>query len=89
MKSTHAALAVLAAVATVAAVVFAPCTSPRIRADPTKRRRGDRIFGHIASLKADGDTYEMRFDPAVHERRDGEHRCRRGRGRRARRAGPQ
>jgi len=25
---------------------------------------GDRMYGHIASLKPDGDEYRMRFDPA-------------------------
>ena len=65
MKSTHVALAVVAAVATVAAVVFATLYFTKDSGEAESAQAcGDRIFGHISSLKAEGDTYVMRFDPA-------------------------
>jgi hypothetical protein len=64
MKSTHVALAVAAAVATVAAVVFATLYFTEDSGGSEAQACGDRAFGHIASLKAEGDTYEMRFDQA-------------------------
>jgi hypothetical protein len=65
MKSTHAALAVLAAVATVAAVVFGTLYFTEDSGGSDEAQAcGDGIFGHIASLKADGNTHELRFDPA-------------------------
>ena len=64
MRSTHVALAVVAAIATVAAVVFAALYFTQDSGGQAEAQAcGDRIFGHIASLQAKGDTYEMRFDP--------------------------
>jgi hypothetical protein len=68
MKSTHVALAVVAGVATVAAVVFGALyftkDSGGESTAATQAQCGDRIFGHISSLALKGDEYEMRFDPA-------------------------
>jgi hypothetical protein len=67
MKSTHVALAVVAGVATVAAVVFATLYFTKdsgSQAAASTETCGDRIFGHISSLTLKGDEYEMRFDPA-------------------------
>jgi hypothetical protein len=67
MRSTHVALAVVAAVATVAAVVFAALYFTKDSDTETAAASetcGDRIFGHISSLTPAGDKYEMRFDPA-------------------------
>jgi hypothetical protein len=60
------ALVIVAVVATVAAVVFAALyftKEPESDAAATEQC-GDRIFGHISSLTAKGDHYELRFDPA-------------------------
>jgi len=66
MKPTHAALAVVAVVATVAAVVFGALyfTKDSESESAAAEQCGDRIFGHISSLARKGDQYEMRFDPA-------------------------
>lgn len=67
MKPPHIGLLVVAAVATVAAVVFAGLYFTKdSRNDPTAAEEcGDRVFGHISSLTRNGDDrYEMRFDPA-------------------------
>ena len=67
MKSTHVALAVVAGVATVAAVVFATLYFTKDSGgEPAASTEvcGDRIFGHVSSLTLKGDEYEMRFDPA-------------------------
>ena len=66
MRLTHTALAVLAAVATVAAVVFAGLyfTKDSGSESAAAEQCGDRIFGHISSLTRKDDHYEMRFDPA-------------------------
>jgi hypothetical protein len=58
-------LAGVAAVAAIAAGVFATLyftddSDETAAAVPC----GDRMYGHIASLKAEGDGYRMRFDPA-------------------------
>lgn len=58
-------LGLLSAAATVAAVVFATLYV----AYPTERvvleqPCGDRIFGHIVSIRQTEGAYEMRFDPA-------------------------
>ena len=62
MKASTLALGVVAAVATVAAVVFAALyfTKDTTTAAPC----GDRTFGHIASLTSEGKRYTLRFDPA-------------------------
>ena len=66
MKPTHVALAVIAVVATIAAVVFATLYFTKDSGSETAAAEqcGDRIFGHISSLTQKGDQYEMRFDPA-------------------------
>ena len=72
MKSSRIILKAFALVAAVVAVAFAglyfltePATS---RATVTKtvvtQPCGDRIFGHITSLAAKEDHFELRFDPA-------------------------
>lgn len=65
MKSPLVILA-CAAVATVAAVVFAVLYFGNEPATKTvvEKPCGDRIFGHIKSLTPQGDHFEMRFDPA-------------------------
>lgn len=67
MKVTHVALAVIAMVATVAAVVFAVlCFTKDSGRESTAAAEqcGDRMFGHISSLEEKNGQYEMRFDPA-------------------------
>ena len=66
MKLTHAGLAVVAGVATIAAVVFAGLYLTRDSgSEPVAEEQcGDRTFGHISSLVRRDDRYEMRFDPA-------------------------
>lgn len=66
MKPTHVVLAILAVVATIAAVVFATLyfTKDSASEPAAAEQCGDRIFGHISSLTQKGDQYEMRFDPA-------------------------
>jgi hypothetical protein len=66
MNARLATLACVAAVTTVAAVVFAalyfgdePTTKTVV-----EKPCGDRIFGHIESLTPRGDHFELRFDPA-------------------------
>ena len=61
------AVIVLAGVAAVAALAAGAFASLYFTDDSTDDRRGacgDRSFGHIASLKQEGDGYRMRFDPA-------------------------
>jgi hypothetical protein len=66
MKPTHAALAVIAVVATIAAAVFAGLYFTKdSESEPVAAEQcGDRTFGHISSLTSKDDLYEMRFDPA-------------------------
>ena len=67
MKVTHAALAGIAVVATVAAVIFAALyfTKDSGRESTTAGERcGNRMFGHISSLEEKNGQYDMRFDPA-------------------------
>jgi hypothetical protein len=67
VKSTHVVLAVAVAVAaTAAAVVFGALyfTKDSGGESTAAEQCGDRIFGHVSSLKRQGDQYEMRFDPA-------------------------
>ena len=66
MKPMHVVLAVIAVVATIAAVVFAALyfTKDSGSESAAVEQCGDRIFGHISSLTQKGDQYEMRFDPA-------------------------
>ena len=64
MKIAVIVLAGVAAVAAIAAGVFATLyftddSDEAAAAAPC----GDRMYGHIASLKAEGDGYRMRFDP--------------------------
>jgi hypothetical protein len=56
----------LAAVAAVAAVVFAVMYLTDGSEETTAPGQAceDRIYGHIGSLERRGDTYELRFDPA-------------------------
>lgn len=63
MKIAVIVLAGVAAVAALAAVVFATLYFT----DDSQEEGaacGDRSFGHIASLEPDGDGYRLRFDPA-------------------------
>jgi hypothetical protein len=67
MKATHVALAVLAVVATIAAVGFGVLyVTEDSGSEPVAARDqcGDGLFGHISSLTLEGDEYELRFDPA-------------------------
>ena len=66
MKATHVAIAVIAVVATIAAVVFAGLyLSKESGSEATAAEQcGDRTFGHISSLTRNEDLYELRFDPA-------------------------
>ena len=66
MKLTHATLAVIALVATIAAIVFAGLyfTTDSDSEPVAAEQCGDRTFGHISSLTRNGGRYEMRFDPA-------------------------
>jgi hypothetical protein len=59
-------LAGVAAAAAIAAGVFSTLYFTDDSAEPTAAAApcGDRMYGHIASLKPDGDEYRMRFDPA-------------------------
>ena len=60
---------VVAAVAVVAGVAAGVLAAWAFRPEPTTKTViakpcGDRIYGHIASLKRKGDHFELRFDPA-------------------------
>jgi hypothetical protein len=62
-------LLAFAAVAVVVGVVAGVLAAWAFRPEPVTKTViakpcGDRIFGHIASLKRQGDHFEMRFDPA-------------------------
>jgi hypothetical protein len=58
-------LAGVAAAAALAAGVFATLYFTDDSDEPTAATPcGDRSYGHISSLKPDGDGYRMRFDPA-------------------------
>jgi hypothetical protein len=58
-------LAGVAAVAALAAGAFAILYFTDDSDKPTTAAPcGDRMYGHISSLKPDGDGYRMRFDPA-------------------------
>jgi hypothetical protein len=66
IKPSLAILVAVAAVAIVAAALFA---SFALGNDPatktiTVKPCGDRIFGHIKSLERSGDHYQLGFDPA-------------------------
>ena len=65
-RTSQAAVAVLAVAATVAAIAFAALYFTKdSRSDTAAANEcADRIFGHISSLTARDDRYEMRFDPA-------------------------
>jgi hypothetical protein len=41
-----------------------PAAAAEPSAPAATRCEGDRVFGHIKSLRAKGDHYELRFDPA-------------------------
>ena len=67
MKIAVIVLAGVAAAAAIAAGVFATLYFTDDSDEPTAAVAascGDRMYGHIASLKPDGDEYRMRFDPA-------------------------
>jgi hypothetical protein len=65
MKIAVIVLAGVAAVAAIAAGVFATLYLTDDSDDAAAAAPcGDRMYGHIASLKAEGDGYRMRFDPA-------------------------
>lgn len=66
MKPTHVVLALVAVLASVAAVIFATLYFIKDSGSESAAAEqcGDRIFGHISSLTRKGDQYEMRFDPA-------------------------
>ena len=66
MKTPLVILACAATAATVTAVVFASLYFSKEPATKTvvEEPCGDRIFGHIKSLTAQGDHFRMRFDPA-------------------------
>jgi hypothetical protein len=63
VKIAVIALAVIAAAAAVTAGVFAGLYFTDDDDETAATACGDRSFGHIASLTADGDGYRMRFDP--------------------------
>ena len=66
MKPSLLILVAVAAVAIVAAAVFASLAFGNEPAPRTVAVKpcGDRIFGHIKSLERSGDHYQLRFDPA-------------------------
>jgi hypothetical protein len=66
MRSRHAALAVLALVATIVAIVFAALYFTKDSGSEAAAAAscGDRMFGHVSSLAKKGGQYVMRFDPA-------------------------
>lgn len=65
MKTAVIVLAGVAAVAALAAGVFATLYLTDDSDEATAAVScGDRSYGHIASLEAEGDGYRMRFDPA-------------------------
>ena len=66
MTRSRLLLAALAIAASIAAAVFAALYFGDKPATRTVAEKpcGDRIFGHISSLKSRGDHFEMRFDPA-------------------------
>jgi hypothetical protein len=62
-------LLALASIAVVAGVVAGILAALAFRTEPATKTViakpcGERVFGHIASLKRQGDHFEMRFDPA-------------------------
>ena len=70
MRTSFGVLAVLilAAGAIGLARALGDSPMPAAAAEPSApvatRCEGDRLFGHIESLRAKGDHYELRFDPA-------------------------
>jgi hypothetical protein len=66
MRPSLAILVAVAAVAIVAAAVFASLAfgNERVTKTITVEPCGDRIFGHIKSLERSGDDYRLSFDPA-------------------------
>ena len=66
MRTPLVILVCAATVATVTAVVFASLYFSKEPATRTvvEEPCGDRIFGHIKSLTAQGDHFRMQFDPA-------------------------
>jgi len=64
MRSRSVVLAVIAFIAIVAAAVFATLYFTKDSGNESAAPCGDRIFGHISSLKQTDGGYEMRFDPA-------------------------
>ena len=66
MKPSLAILLAVAAVAIVAAAVFASLAfgNERSAKTVTVEPCGDRIFGHIKAFERSGDHYQLSFDPA-------------------------
>jgi hypothetical protein len=66
MKPSFLILVAVAAVAIVAATVFASLAfgNEPVAKTVAVKPCGDRIFGHIKSLERSGDHFELRFDPA-------------------------
>jgi hypothetical protein len=67
MKIAVIVLAGVAVIATIAAGIFAGLyftDDSDAEAAPAIAPCGDRIYGHIASLKPGADGYRLRFDPA-------------------------
>lgn len=67
MKVTHVGLAIIAVVATAAAVIVAALYFTKDsgrESDAAAEQCDDRMFGHISSLEEKDGQYEMRFDPA-------------------------
>ena len=65
MKIAVIVLAGVAAVAATAAGVFATLYFTDDSGEPAEAAAcGDRMYGHVASLKREGAGYRMRFDPA-------------------------
>jgi len=66
IKPPFAVIAASAALAIIAAAVFASLalgngsSTKTVTVEPC----GDRIYGHIRSLEPSGDSFELRFDPA-------------------------
>jgi hypothetical protein len=67
MKRAPIVLAVVAVVATIAAVTFGVLYAQKSTTETstTSAPCGELLFGHIDSLEPDGDHYVLRFDPAL------------------------
>ena len=64
MKIAVVVLAGVAALALVAAATFGTLLLTDDETESAAAPCGDRMYGHISSMKLDGDRYVLRFDPA-------------------------